>query len=252
MSVLLSQRAGSPAPFGPAWTPLDLGADLIAWWSADRADLITHSGGAVSSWKDIVAGYDAVQATGAAKPTYGATGWNGAAPGITGDGVDDALLLAPVPGAFPTGSTGGEAWALADQAAAASDGVTRTIAAWGNASAGSRHLRRSVVSGVNCAEAIAGDGSVSAAATNLSVDFTGRHVVRVVTTPTSVRADVNGIAGSSVSTVPATLTNRFRLFANSTSGGGGYFQGTIRDVLLTSPLSGGNADLLLGYLTGRR
>ena len=65
MSFMPAYRAWSPAPWG--WSPFALGSDLFACWDAERSDLITHVGGAVSSWKDIVGGYDVVQAVGAAQ-----------------------------------------------------------------------------------------------------------------------------------------------------------------------------------------
>src|SRR5262245_31893093 len=88
----LMRSARRAAPAGP-FTPASLGASLLAWWSADRGDLITQSGGVVSSWKDSVAAYDCT-AAGSVQPAYSATGWKGASPGITFDGVDDCLTLA--------------------------------------------------------------------------------------------------------------------------------------------------------------
>lgn len=53
-----------------------LGNDLLAWWDAD-AHYWGANGGmtiatGVSSWRDIGAGYSAVQASGAAQPVFSA------------------------------------------------------------------------------------------------------------------------------------------------------------------------------------
>src|SRR5688500_3331977 len=69
-----------------------LGASLLAWWTADRADLITLSGSQVTSWKDVVAGYDVVQGVGGSRPLWSATSFNGA-PSLTFDAIDDELTL---------------------------------------------------------------------------------------------------------------------------------------------------------------
>ena len=64
------------------FVPSDLGASLLAYWNADRSDLITLNTNKVTSWKDTVNAYDAVQGTDAARPTY-------ANKSLTFDGTDD-------------------------------------------------------------------------------------------------------------------------------------------------------------------
>jgi hypothetical protein len=61
---LLSRPPGGAIRKASRWTPLKLGTSLLAWWDAERTDLITQASGLVSSWKDAVGGYDAVQAAG--------------------------------------------------------------------------------------------------------------------------------------------------------------------------------------------
>lgn len=68
---------GLPIVGGGGWSPDDLGDALLGWWDAERADLITQSGGAVSAWNDNVAGYSAIQAVTGAKPVWDANSFGG-------------------------------------------------------------------------------------------------------------------------------------------------------------------------------
>ena len=90
------------------WSPLQLGALCLAWWSAD--DLAP---GAVASWKDRVLKYDAAQAVSGSRPVASILSFGGL-PGVTFDGTDDELTLASCP--FPTGASPSEIHALVDQA----------------------------------------------------------------------------------------------------------------------------------------
>lgn len=54
-----------------AWSPLDLGADLTAWYDADVATSVTSDANGVSQWDDRSGnGYHATQATNASKPSF--------------------------------------------------------------------------------------------------------------------------------------------------------------------------------------
>lgn len=71
------------AAAGGAWTPASL-PGLVVWLDASNSGSITQSSGAVSQWNDLSGnGNNFVQATGANKPTFSATGFNGSKPGIT-------------------------------------------------------------------------------------------------------------------------------------------------------------------------
>lgn len=236
---------------GPTWSPLDLGPSLLAWWDAERPDLITRDGsGFVSSWRDVVAGYDVTQPTAGLQPVYGATSFGGR-PGITSDGVDDVLTLAPVPAAFPIGAAGSELWAAMDQTALPADVTIRVATGYGFASATNRYLARTVGSGINRGLGTFGDGTVQKASLNSTVDLTGRHAVRAALGPAAVQADVDGIAGPSVAGVPATTNNFLRIFGGSASTSTSLFQGGLNLVLVTLPLAQAQADNL-AYFVARR
>lgn len=232
------------------WTPFLLGTSILAWWDAERTDLITQSGGSVSSWKDCVVGYDAVQATSSSKPTYSATSFN-MRPGVTADGVDDELTVAPVPAGIPIGATPCEFWAVLDQTAAPGDASIRIALGVGGGSTVNRYFARTVSGGANRSLIAAGDGSLQKAALGTG-DFSGRHVLRSQITGTVIQSDLDGVPGSPTAGVPATSNTRLRLFGNtSASVGSAFFQGTFSAALITQPLDVQQAAQLRAYLTRR-
>jgi hypothetical protein len=248
MSFMPAWRAMSPAAW--AWTPTALGSALFAWWDTRRPDLITQSGGSVSSWKDIVSGLDATQGVGAAKPTYGATSFNGG-PGISFDGTDDTLETIGI-GPIPGGAGATDVWLLLDQAALVDDTAIRVSLSWGDSAANSRRDIRRYVSGGNRANTYVGDGGAGGAnTTNTTVDFSGRHVQRAIITATSVQQDVDGVAGSPTAVVPATGTTRLRLGANSANTAGSPGNVIISAALITGPLTDAQAAQLYAYLNRR-
>ena len=251
-AMFLPARRRFPQGNGQGWSPLDLGPSLFAWWDAERADLITQSGGAVSSWKDVVSGYEAVQAIGASKPSYGATSFGGR-PGITGDGVDDELTLAPVPAGIPTGSAPCELWAVVDQQALPADTTGRQVLTYGQFSATNRLLVRNVSGGANRSALSVGNGSTGVGTTNTSVDFSGRHIMRAVISSSAIKLIVDGIggAGAGVPVVPATTTERLRLFASASPAATGFWQGALNTVLFTDLLSDGVVARLYANLLRR-
>lgn len=228
-----------------------LGSDLLGYWDANRADLITQSGGSVSSWMDIKFGYDATQATGSAKPVYSATSFNGA-PGVTFDGIDDQLTVASH--SFPTGATPCEMWALMQNDLAGADVTTRGVFSYGSATGtgGQRSLRRTPVASVNRGAAQFGDGVSSVVATDTVVALSSRHVVRCRITATAAFVSVDGNSEATAAGVPATASGIARLGNLSLTAGTNFHQGKIAAVLITNPLSAAQASALQSYLMNRR
>ncbi|MCK1503845.1 BNR-4 repeat-containing protein [Bradyrhizobium sp. 18] len=235
---------------GNSYNPVTaLGSDLLGYWDANRADLITQSGGAVSSWKDIVAGYDAAQATGAAQPIYSSSSFAGA-PGVTFDGTAAHLTLASHP--FPTGSTGCEMWALVQSDAPSSDATTRSIAAYGGGTSTGvqRAIRRTVVTSVNRAQVASGNGSAVAIA-DTQADFSTQHVVRGVISSTNETISVDGNTGTSTAVVSTTGSGVFRIGSLASTAAGNFLQGKVAAILITKALSVDKAAALLAYLSDR-
>jgi hypothetical protein len=72
-----------PKPAATGWTPASL-PGLLLWLDASNSGSITQSAGSVSQWNDLSGnGNNVAQPTGANRPTYSATGFNGTKPGIT-------------------------------------------------------------------------------------------------------------------------------------------------------------------------
>lgn len=248
----LSRGGGLTYAGASSWYPTDLGVALLGFWDAERGDLITQSGGLVSSFRDVVAAYDAVQATDAAKPIYSATSFNGR-PGLTFDGVDDELTRTTMPPAFPSGASPGEIWAVVDQTALGSDATTRTaVAAGGNSTLTARRLQRVVASSTGRLSMAVGNGSTLLASNNMLVDFYGRHVARGVVGATETQADCDGVAGTAQAIVPNTGTSRVRLGASNSGTATSFWQGVINAVLFTAPLTTQQAAQLLAWGNFRR
>lgn len=211
-----------------------LGTSLLAWWTADRTDLITLSGAQVTSWKDVVAGYDVVQGVSAARPLWSATSFNGA-PGLTFDSVDDELTLASQP--LPSGAAPCEMWGVIQQDGLPADTTTRRWFSYGGTSNNdSRFPSRGVAAGVNRSALSVGTGAAAPGANSNGGDFSTRHVHRSVVTGTQIRQSLdNGGFGADVACVPATGATRVRIGAMLN--GIGFWHGKIRDVLVTSILT---------------
>jgi len=249
MRVLADGLTGMPV-YNPGTA---LGADLLAWWDASHTSRIIGSPG-VSTWLDAVAGYNLVQATPAAQPVYSATNFGGA-PGLMFDGVDDFLNMESVP--FPTGAAPSEVWGLVQNDMDAADTTTRNFVGYGgngvSVSTGVRRIFRTVTTGINRAGAGTGlspSGSVSV--TNTSVDFSRRHVVRVIFGATETTTYVDGIPEGPTAAVPGTLALRFRVGGSLITIPTLFWQGPIAAILVTNPLSAAKATGLHNYLMARR
>ena len=233
-----------------SWTPMDLGAKLLAWWSADRFDLLTFAGSNVSAWNDVVAGISLTQATSGARPVYSATAMNGD-PGITFDGIDDFLEIATAPASFPLGAAPGEIWGCADQifTPAAPNNNLRYIASYGGSNA-ARAILRGTPAGINRAFAVTGDGATNLTTFDSDGVFFGRNFVRAQFGATETSITFSGFTPSTASVVPATTNSRVRIGATTTAGtASGFWGGAIRDVIMTSPLTTAEATSLAAYLT---
>lgn len=242
MSLTWGNRRALLSASAEAWSPSSLGGSLLAWWDAEDPTTITESGGLVSSWRDKVAAYDAVQAIGASQPVYSSSSFNGR-PGIAFDGTDDELTLGSVP--FPVGATPLEIWALVDQLAIGTDPQSRRIFSYGDGTAAaSVQLVRAGVSNVSRAANVYGSVSV----TNPTVDLSGRHVVRGRMDAAAGITEVDGVTMTSAAAVPAAATTRTRLGASPAGTAGGFWQGRLSAVFVTTPLSAPADAQFLAYL----
>lgn len=206
-----------------AWSPLTDPATL-AWWTADRADLITLSGAKVTQWLDAKAGNPLVQATDAARPLYSATSFNGA-PGVTFDGTAATMSTTTIPLA---NDQPGEFWAVLSQDALVADATQRAALYQGSGASTARGVRRIVSGGVSRLRVVASNVS----ATQTAGVFEGRHVIRSKFETAQITPVMDGVAGTPVAFTPAVDAAAFIVGSYV---GSLFWQGSIRDVWVASP-----------------
>lgn len=244
-----AQPQGADVFADDGWTPLSLGAALLAWWDAEATSSLILAGSAITSWADVKGGYALTQATGSMRPTYASNSLN-ARPAATFDGVDDYLSMESAP--FPIGAVGSEIWSLVNQTSTPVG--NRVLAAYGGSSTTNRRAaQRSVTASTSRLRTDVGIGAGASAATasNTNVVFDGIHVTRSIIRESNVTSDIDGDAGASSTAVPATVATRTRIGANTSDTASAFWQGPINSILITTTLGASNAALLLAYLKAR-
>lgn len=234
-----------------SWTPLALGSKLVAWWDAERSDTITRSGGLVSSWRDVVGGYNMAQSSASLKPVYSATSFNGR-PGLTFDGADDVLLFTGFPASFPAGADPSWMWGVADQQRANSVAGTGTVLQYGSGSTtnNTRRIVRVQDGGENRGNLMVGTGGSGPSVTNISVVFAGRHVILGKASGTTIECVMDGTGMTPAAVVPATTAGGNAAIGGAVNGGN-FLLGVINSVLITLPLTTAEEALLNAYLNRR-
>lgn len=242
LAITNTQRSG--------FSPLALGSKLLAWWDASRG--ITLSGSEVTAWADRKNGSSVSQATSAARPLFSATGFNGA-PCLTFDGTDDNLSAESV-FSLPTGGDASRVWIVASQDALAADTTARTAFSYGGSSTDRRAVLRQVISGVSRARAQAGNGTGITNADEVDIDLSSRHLIEAIFTATTVacETDDSGPTTSASATV-LTGTTRTRIGSLPGASAANFWQGKIRDVIVTTDtLTAGEVADMQGFLLARR
>ena len=244
MAMQMGMGGRSQAEGSGGWSPFNLGSKLLEWW--DSSSGVNLSGSNVTSWVGKKSGYTVAQGTGASQPTYSATSFNGA-PGLTFDGTDDYLELASQP--FPSGAAPSEIWGVCQQNALSGDATARILCGYGGDSS---VFRRGVgrASG-NVVSAASGNGAI-VPTSGTSTIFTGRVMVRGIFSATAVTGQVNATVDASSPSVPATGTSRVRIGAISNAAAGSYWNGLMRDVIVTGLLSAEEEANLQTFLLNRR
>ena len=172
------------AIFPRQFSPLDLGPGVVlAWWSADRDDTFTRTGGSpIVSWRDCVGGLTLTQSVSGSRPTWSANSFGGA-PCVVFDGTDDELTLEAQP--FPSAAGPVEMWAVASQAALAGDSSTRQLFGYGGTS---NATRRALARATGVTESISSAGvGVRWYRSNFQVSLDLAKVIDDVSTATGSR-----------------------------------------------------------------
>jgi len=241
-TLSLSGGAGASAP---AWAPADLGASLLAFWDAERADLLTLATAAVTTWTDATAnGYAITQSTTSAKPTYSATSFN-SRPGVTFDKANSQRLVRTGIGSLPVNADPCEIWLVMDQTALVADTALMSLFEYGNSTNAFRRAERLVSGGVNYAQGRVGTGAGASAFSNANIPFSGKHVVRYAIGATSSQVHMDGNAGLSQNIVPATSSGNMSM--GMTNSGSFPMTGIINACLVTAALDADQAAALLAW-----
>lgn len=235
---------------GGGWTPSDLGDLLKAWWDAEDVDSLTLVGGLASAWVDQVGGYSVTQALGGQMPVYSATSFGGR-PGLTFDGLDDFLAIAPAPASIPVGEDPCEIWALVDQTALNSAAGQRQIVTYGSATNDRRMIYRDVASAENRFRVVGTRSTNGVVASQNTIPFFGRHVVRGIFNGTQIIAEIDGVQGSPTALLPLTTNARLRIGASPLSAANAFFQGVMSMSAITGTLDGDQATQMYSFMAAR-
>lgn len=224
-----------------------LGSTLVGWWNADTEANISIATG-ISSWRDNIGAYDAVQATGGLQPTYST--WGGAIQKkcATFDAVGMYLRTAATPSSFPLSTSTSEIWMLVNQTIAAGTATSVTGFSYGSGGTNTRAVRRTVSGGVNRANVNAQGTS----ANNTSVDLTGRHFIRAIFANGAINPHVDGIAGTPGAPTLATAAANVTIGAVTSASPAQYWGGDIAQIcVLDSTPTDGQIAALNAYFTAR-
>lgn len=215
---------------------------LAAWWNADdhaSSLLMTDDGsGLISSWKDCINGTN-LTATTTARPTWGATAFNGRA-GVAGDGVANGLSLTGVPTYLPTGAAPSEIWAVCQDTAS---GASVRVAGGYGVGATGRSVR------MNSSPSAMGAIGDAVGIVDAQFPAGGFYIMGAIFTGTELLGRCNGRPfSSSAALVPATSTTRVRMFSNIGTSLASLWQGPIRHFLITRAMTAAQRLQLEGYL----
>lgn len=192
----------------------------------DNSKITTATG--VSQIVDTISGSAFVQATGTAQPlliTSATTGRQVA----SFDGTDDELTFAGIPTNWPVGTTAGGIFLVCNQTDTAAN--NRVAVAYGGTSTNSNRSIFKLFTPSAC-RGHAGTGASSDPATNTTVVFNGRHCVLFDVGAAAIRIDIDAAMGTSVATVPNTLSTRARIGASTSTSAASFFQGEISAIVV--------------------
>lgn len=230
------------------WSPVDLGANLLAWWDAEDAASIAASSGLVSSWTDKVAGVQLGQSISGSRPVYSSNSFNNR-PGLFFDGTDDYLFLFNSVGVpYPVDGSVAELWVLVDSLLPDNVTTSGAIMSYGSATSNLRELRRTTSGGFSrLRKSLSG-----VLKTNTQVAFNGRKIGRGMPTLTTLDTIVDGVPSDGpVAVTPTGSATRVVLGASATSAYGNYFNGIVAAAFITTPLTEAQAVTFTAYLKER-
>lgn len=230
-----------------------LETDLLAWWDADPSNwgpnggMTDDGGGLLSSWRDIVGGFEVTAAT-TARPTFSLTSFGGV-PGVTFDGTANTMtgLGAALLAMLPKDGVASEIWVLAQNNAATG---ARMFASYGAGNTTGRGVGNSATT----ARAFTGfdNGGTPATQNTDFGTFNTRAVLRAEFGSAQTMGTLNGVAGIPSNVIPATTVTRVRIGAGSGGAAANFGLGVVATIMITRALSSAKASALTSYLMARR
>ena len=225
------------------WSPYRLSRSVLAaWWNADdhaSSLLMTDDGsGLISSWKDCINGTN-LTATTTARPTWGATAFNGRA-GVAADGTANVLSLTGVPTTLPTGAAPGVLITVASSTESGS--TSRNLFGYGVAVTG-RAIRQVNNGMIAQGDAVTvGDGAGDRPAVGL-------HIFMTILTGSVLKGRMDGapLVSAPPSLTPNTATTRVRMFSALGTSASAFWAGALRHALV---LRGVPSDAILQQIEG--
>lgn len=194
--------------------------------------------GVISSWKDRINLTNLTAAT-TARPTWGATAFNGRA-GVAADGTANVLSLTGVPTTLPTAGAPGVLITLASSTESGS--TSRNLFGYG-ASATGRAIRQFSTRYGATGDAVTVSDTSSVAS--------GSHIVAAIFTGTQLFGRIDGRAfinsGNVPALVPNTATTRVRMLASLGTSAANFWQGALRHAFV---LRGVPSDAILQQIEG--
>jgi hypothetical protein len=230
-----ASRGGGTAPALPS------GSQLLGVIDFNASGTITLNTGAVQAITDSVTGTSFAQGTAANRPVAPVNGWSAF------DGTNDTLEYTAGAIAWPN-SGEFEVWAVADCTELT---ATRTLIAWPNSSTGLGFLLRS---NVGVPTVTIGNGATNQ---NLNVgaaiSSSGKRVYRVACYAEVLALEVDTVRVTAAGVVPAFgSATRYRVGANAAAAAGGFWQGGLRYIAITTRLPDGTAGKMYESLAAMR
>lgn len=220
----------------------------VEWWSADRADLLTLVGSAVSGIAGIYAGASLTQGLGSSRPAYGATSFNGM-PGITFDGSDD--VLEGVVSGLPVGASPGGLFSVAENKRLVGNTAAYLLFGYGVGNT-RRMLGRVVAGGANVLTVNTDNAGGAVAVQTTTPAWDGRAALKGMIGATTASVAIDGNTPVSSAVVSGTINTRVRLGSNVNTSPSGYAEAQVRDAILTGAVTTDQEVFITNYTKSRR
>lgn len=190
---------------------------------------ITNTDGAVETIVDSISASSFTQGTAANRPLL-ITSADSGRQVASFNGTAQELTIASIPTNWPTGGNAGGIFVACNQLA--TSGTLFAVSYGGLSTNNNRSIIKATSGGLGAARGNAGATTETVPSLNTSVNFFGRHSVFFEIGATTIRCDVDGAAGPTVTTTPNTGTTRARIGSNSGTSPASFWLGEISAIVV--------------------